>query len=334
MGAAALAIEQSSIVDLYDKVTEDQGVLLDLIKRLLACQKVALVEQANSQIQSPHAQAIEPLLKHSNLKPFVIQGDSAFLFICDRGPVGTYLCAQYCSDEEAQCRTSLQCIIDMATHIQQAVSMSVQISKQESELDAIYYVLNHYPVPVMAVDNHKAVVFCNDSAKSALNILSDGYSRLSPADHANHRSGLLGKRDVNRTLDECLAVERSMCRYLKIDIDDVQLPIVITRAVAVPDVFHHYSRESVVWIYILSAGFTETIKSNTQFQQLGLTIAETNLALLVFEGLSLKEVAVKRNVSSQTIRKQMQSVFKKTACDGQESLILFLFEHYIQHKLI
>ena len=56
------------------------------------------------------------------------------------------------------------------------------------------------------------------------------------------------------------------------------------------------------------------------------TTSETELVNLLFLGLNLQEVAEHRSVSKQTIRKQLQSIFKKTDCDSQEALILIIFD--------
>lgn len=56
------------------------------------------------------------------------------------------------------------------------------------------------------------------------------------------------------------------------------------------------------------------------------TPSEAELAKLLFKGLSLQEIAEYRCVSKQTIRKQLQSILKKTHCDSQEALILTIFD--------
>lgn len=56
------------------------------------------------------------------------------------------------------------------------------------------------------------------------------------------------------------------------------------------------------------------------------TPSETELVKLLFRGLSLEEIAESRCVSKQTIRKQLQSILKKTHCDSQEALMLIIFD--------
>lgn len=56
------------------------------------------------------------------------------------------------------------------------------------------------------------------------------------------------------------------------------------------------------------------------------TSSETELVKLLFLGLNLQEIAEYRSVSKQTVKKQLQSIFKKTFCDSQEALILIIFD--------
>lgn len=56
------------------------------------------------------------------------------------------------------------------------------------------------------------------------------------------------------------------------------------------------------------------------------TPTETELVKLFFLGLSIQKIADCRSVSKQTVRKQLQSILKKTHCDSQEALMLIIFD--------
>ncbi|MFV1871855.1 MAG: helix-turn-helix transcriptional regulator [Oleiphilus sp.] len=60
-----------------------------------------------------------------------------------------------------------------------------------------------------------------------------------------------------------------------------------------------------------------------------LTPSEAELSKQIFHGHSLNDIAQIRSVSKQTIRKQLQSVLKKTRCDSQEALMIKLFDTVI-----
>ncbi|WP_171493540.1 helix-turn-helix transcriptional regulator, partial [Acinetobacter ursingii] len=60
----------------------------------------------------------------------------------------------------------------------------------------------------------------------------------------------------------------------------------------------------------------------------GLSPAESKIALKLLEGDSPKVIAQKHQVNEDTIRKQIQSIFKKTATNRQSELVkLFLTMH-------
>ncbi len=61
-------------------------------------------------------------------------------------------------------------------------------------------------------------------------------------------------------------------------------------------------------------------------QVYSLTPSEAELTKFLFNGRSLQNVADIRLVSKQTIRKQFQSVLKKTQCESQEALIIEIFD--------
>jgi DNA-binding NarL/FixJ family response regulator len=63
-----------------------------------------------------------------------------------------------------------------------------------------------------------------------------------------------------------------------------------------------------------------------QFRAWTLTEAESEVALLLLKGLSLKEVAGLRNVSERTVRQQAQAVYRKAGLSGRADLSAFFLE--------
>lgn len=74
----------------------------------------------------------------------------------------------------------------------------------------------------------------------------------------------------------------------------------------------------------LLRGLAETI--DEQLGQWGLTAAEKEVALLLLKGLSHKEIAVARNTSERTARKQALAIYKKASLDGRAALSAFFLE--------
>lgn len=64
-----------------------------------------------------------------------------------------------------------------------------------------------------------------------------------------------------------------------------------------------------------------------------LSPTETMLAKALFQGKSLNEICAYRQVSKQTLRKQLQSILRKTATESQEELILLIFDSCLLRQL-
>lgn len=63
-----------------------------------------------------------------------------------------------------------------------------------------------------------------------------------------------------------------------------------------------------------------------QFDQWGLTSAESEVGLLILKGLSYKEIATIRDVSEKTVRQQAHSIFRKGKLNGRAALSAFFLE--------
>jgi DNA-binding CsgD family transcriptional regulator len=64
----------------------------------------------------------------------------------------------------------------------------------------------------------------------------------------------------------------------------------------------------------------------------GLTPAESRIASLLAEGLSLKEIAREQGVQHDTVRKQLQSIYQKTATNRQPELVRLLL--HLPHNAV
>lgn len=70
--------------------------------------------------------------------------------------------------------------------------------------------------------------------------------------------------------------------------------------------------------------FAPPVDSQLLSTALNLTPAECRIALLLLEGLSLKEIASENNVSIDTVKKQLQSIYEKTDTNKQVDLVKLL----------
>jgi DNA-binding CsgD family transcriptional regulator len=69
-----------------------------------------------------------------------------------------------------------------------------------------------------------------------------------------------------------------------------------------------------------------------QFREWDLSPAESEVALLLLKGLSLKEIAGVRRSSEPTVRQQAQAVYRKADLTGRAELAAFFLEDLLQPR--
>lgn len=72
--------------------------------------------------------------------------------------------------------------------------------------------------------------------------------------------------------------------------------------------------------------FEPEVSKQSLSHHFNLSPSEIELSQALFKGLSLNEITEARHVSKQTVRKQLQSILKKTGAQSQEALMLLLFD--------
>jgi len=75
---------------------------------------------------------------------------------------------------------------------------------------------------------------------------------------------------------------------------------------------------------ILIEGLGSAIQG--QFIRWGLSAAESEIALLLLKGFSLKAVALMRETSERTVREQARNVYRKAGISGRSGLSAFFLE--------
>jgi len=335
------------LLDLYDSVSKGQVCLLDTLCRLLYCQSALIQEypqsedpfsplftfaQGQSQPFKNDVGFVSSIKQPQGISPsFIIDDDIAALLFRSNDYVNSYLILQVPELKHQQNLITPE-TEELVFHIKEALNISYKMTQQETDLKSIHYVLDHYPVPAIAIDDHLNTIFINKSARALLHTkaiqqITKNENLLKLCRNANHQPKL------KQALTRSLTGTSVSSQYLHVDINGTTQPIVIAATNTLPNVFRHFSRNYVSWVYLLKPDYSNTLKSHPEFQALGLSTTETELATLLFEGKSLNEISELRHVSKQTVRKQLQSVLRKTACESQENLMLFFFENFIHYGL-
>jgi DNA-binding CsgD family transcriptional regulator len=70
-----------------------------------------------------------------------------------------------------------------------------------------------------------------------------------------------------------------------------------------------------------------------QFADWGLSPSESEVALLLIKGLSMKEISLARQVKEKTIRQQATGVYAKSGYAGRHELVAHFIEDLMSHDL-
>ena len=88
----------------------------------------------------------------------------------------------------------------------------------------------------------------------------------------------------------------------------------------------------VVMLLFYHPGSAPPIDSSMLYAVFGLSPAECRIATLLAEGLSLKQIAEVQGTQHDTVRKQLRSIYQKTATNRQPELIRLLL--HLPHNAI
>lgn len=88
----------------------------------------------------------------------------------------------------------------------------------------------------------------------------------------------------------------------------------------------------VVMLLFYHPGSAPAIDSSLLYAVFGLTPAECRIASLLAEGLSLKQIAQAQGTQHETVRKQLRSIYQKTATNRQPELIRLLL--HLPHNAV
>lgn len=88
----------------------------------------------------------------------------------------------------------------------------------------------------------------------------------------------------------------------------------------------------VVMLLFFHPESAPAIDSNLLFAVFGLTPAESRIAALLAEGLSLKEIAREQGTQHDTVRKQLRSIYQKTRTNRQPELVRLLL--HLPHNVV
>jgi DNA-binding CsgD family transcriptional regulator/PAS domain-containing protein len=227
--------------------------------------------------------------------------------------------------EDPYNRALLHALSDLSPHFRQAIRVSDRLRRSEADKAALTSVLDRIEDGVILLDGALRVVFTNGVAENlvAHNALTIHHGKLSAPLHENSimLNDLL--RRVVRT-SEGTGTDSGGTMALH-DEDGVIRATLAASPMRTEHVGERFGLNPVrAVVFVREAREQSTSSAETLMTLFRLTPAESQVALRLAQGQSLKDIADARGLGKDTVRSQLRAVFDKTGVRRQTDLMKVL----------
>lgn len=118
------------------------------------------------------------------------------------------------------------------------------------------------------------------------------------------------------------AEENEAC--VKVIRDSGEIIYIFSSLMIPENAMNMFGTRPLLMLTLFHPDFVSTVDMQLLSTIFALTPAESRIALLLMEGLTLKEIASKKEVKLDTVKKQMQAIYEKTATHRQSDLVKLL----------
>lgn len=211
---------------------------------------------------------------------------------------------------------------EIMPHMFRAVKTYNTIGSLGALHNASHSAFEQLPLAAVLVDRYGKVLYTNGKADDILS-RSDGLSigaDLMITTHAQADQRLLDSLLANNTCIDAIT-NNNVSNRVRIRRKNNQLPY---------DVFVSPLRaKEYQWLYnqpgaliLIADPLQPNSPSNRSLVEVyGLTPTEARITVQIVNGLTVKQVAGKLNISELTVRQHLKSIFKKTGANGQTDLV-------------
>ncbi|MEL0622555.1 helix-turn-helix transcriptional regulator [Marinomonas arenicola] len=201
-------------------------------------------------------------------------------------------------------------------HFKRTFEFSDQIRSLKEKHDAFLFTLSKVPLGIIIVDRNLKINYIN---KLATLLIEEGLGiHIENGNLKAHNT--IDHRKIQSSISKVLDT-KNMAASLQVKKDSDRKPLELS--------FRHvkFSKKSAapllnqVVLYLSCPELCSFSTERTLQEVYKLTSAEALLALAISKGLTLQEIANERNVSIQTVRSQLKSIFQKMSINSQSDLI-------------
>lgn len=206
----------------------------------------------------------------------------------------------------------------LVPHIKQVVQLFIHFYRQKSQSKSLQTAINSLPQPTIILDNLLQVLYINGAAEALINshdavtVVADQIIIKDDKLHSQFMFHALNLA-TRATLEKAQEVMPSLV------IPTNKGNILITLS----PMFNQQSgkKSQGVLLQLFDTQSKNLPDAKRVQKALNLTRAETEVCLLLAQGLGVAEIAEKRKVSMHTVREQLRRVYKKTRYTRQSELV-------------
>lgn len=216
----------------------------------------------------------------------------------------------------------------LTEHFQRAFRIHREFTRLRVQEYALYAMLDQLVIGLVLVDRNEHVIYSNPVARLALKshpAVNMRGKRITATDVesaralSNHIS-----RAVNRAHDT--VSERGGIIGLRHADSDYPLVMLITPVTDLKQAFRLDDESAAVAIFISDPQHMQAIDPDALQEIYNLSRAEAEVAVALANGMNMKDISAAKEVSLETVRSQLKSVYRKTGTNGQSDLIRLLLK--------
>lgn len=228
----------------------------------------------------------------------------------------------YLSDDE------LKFLDRLLVHLNRVVLLQRKLYEFSANSIVGYNLINKLSKPVLLLNLSGQVVHYNDAVKKVcknnLIIKIENDKLVLPKPYDLKLAENLSYFETYFKKSRVLGNQKFEDSCIKITSTDGDTLYIFSTFLVSENEMKMFGIRPLVMLTLYDPSHTETLDLNFLCTTFHLTPAESKLALMLVDGFLLKEISQKNNVNVDTVRKQLQSIYKKTGTNRQSDLVKLL----------
>lgn len=286
-------------------------------------------------LHCPEALGDQVVATHPLYQDFLLPYDRRYNSMCklvDR-PEAMVIFSLLSGEAEGPLIADARAFVDrLLPHVQRATRMGIQNFVYSTQALVGHMLVNKLRQPVILMSPGGEVMHTNEAAQELL--------RSTHLVQVEDRQLRLPKPHLQELVRQCLALEQASKAADRTDAPagggTSFRSLLITGSASEQPVYAFYTLLSpkremgsfglrpVVMLLFYRPDSAPAIDASLLYAVFGLTPAECRIATALAEGLSLKQIAYAQGTQHDTVRKQLRSIYQKTATNRQPELIRLL----------